>query len=411
MPPVEAWLKVYIGESFFEEDPNHSIYTCVDCHGGDPNSADFAVAHADVTRDPSGVETNNCAKCHGGVTEHQSESLHYSLRGYDTALAKRTIPEHYEALDTMQANHCQNCHTTCGECHISQPDSVGGGLLDNHIFQQTPPMGRTCTACHGSRVGNEYTGKNEGYPADVHIRTQRMSCIDCHSADEMHGVGMGELDSRYDGPEMPACQDCHPDTMGRGSDIMEHAIHRADLLSCQVCHSVAYNNCWSCHTEQTPEGTPYYVIDWSTMAFMIGQNPNPTEERPYKYVTLRHVPAAPNAFDEYGENLLPNFEESPTWVYTTPHNIQRVTPQNERCDHCHGNNDIFLTEDKIVPPAADEAFAEGEKPASLDPQLYIEANRPVIVEAAPDMPRGFNLEPEEEETPEPEDEDTQDLFE
>jgi hypothetical protein len=97
---------------------------------------------------------------------------------------------------------------------------------------------------------------------------------------------------------------------------------------------------------------------------LIGLNPIPSISRPYKYVPVRHVPATPNAYDYYGENLLPNFNLLPTWVYTTPHNIQRSTPQNESCNACHGNAAIFLTIDKVNP---DE----------------IEANLPVIVPEVP----------------------------
>ncbi|MCK7519827.1 MAG: hypothetical protein MZV64_19905 [Ignavibacteriales bacterium] len=47
---------------------------------------------------------------------------------------------------------------------------MGGGLFTGHVFEKTPPMTRSCTACHGSRVGNEFLGKNEGFPGDVHFR-------------------------------------------------------------------------------------------------------------------------------------------------------------------------------------------------------------------------------------------------
>ena len=49
----------------------------------------------------------------------------------------------------------------------------------------------------------------------------------------------------------------------------------------------------------------------------------------------------------YGENLLSNFDALPTWVYSTPHNIQRNTPQNASCEACHANPEIFLTADKV----------------------------------------------------------------
>ncbi len=28
----------------------------------------------------------------------------------------------------MFGNHCDSCHATCGECHVSQPNLVGGGI-------------------------------------------------------------------------------------------------------------------------------------------------------------------------------------------------------------------------------------------------------------------------------------------
>ena len=51
-------------------------------------------------------------------------------------------------------------------------------------------------------------------------------------------------------------------------------------------------------------------------------------------------------------------------AYATPHNIQLQTPQNETCGSCHGNAEIFLTEDKVNPEE-------------------LEANRDVIVESVP----------------------------
>jgi thiosulfate/3-mercaptopyruvate sulfurtransferase len=66
-------------------------------------------------------------------------------------------------------------------------------------------------------------------------------------------------------------------------------------------------------------------------------------------VVLRHVPAAPTGYEFYGENLLPSFDARPTWVYSTPHNIQKETPQNASCNACHGNAAIYLTAEKVKP--------------------------------------------------------------
>jgi len=94
---------------------------------------------------------------------------------------------------------------------------------------------------------------------------------------------------------------------------------------------------------------PYFTTEPSSIGFKIGRNPIRSSEIPYKYVVLRHVPTNASLFDFYGTNLLPNFDDVSTWKYATPHNIQLKTPQNESCDSCHGNEDLFLTEDDVAP--------------------------------------------------------------
>jgi thiosulfate/3-mercaptopyruvate sulfurtransferase len=51
-------------------------------------------------------------------------------------------------------------------------------------------------------------------------------------------------------------------------------------------------------------------------------------------------------------------------VYSTPHNVQKETPQNASCNACHGNAAIFLTADKVRPEE-------------------VEANQEVIVDQVP----------------------------
>ena len=359
MPPLEAWEKVLIDAEAVSTGI-HSSLSCIECHGGN-DAMSMEDAHNGLIRDPSDGQDGICGSCHTDIQEAANDSLHMTLAGYDTALYARSTPEHHPALEEMQENHCNSCHTSCGQCHISQPTSVGGGLLEGHAYVATPPMTRTCTGCHGSRVRSEYTGRNEGYPADVHFTQGRMSCVDCHSGDEMHGV-TGGTDHRYDGTRTPTCESCHEEALS-DDGVMQHGIH-TETVACQVCHSVDYKNCASCHVQQTEEGQAFFTIEPSWMAFRIGKNPNPTEERPWEYVPVRHVPIDPQSFSYYGENLLPQFDNRPTWLEATPHNIQRTTPQTETCDSCHQNPDIWLTADIVNPEE-------------------LEANQPVIIEEIP----------------------------
>ena len=366
---MEAWEKVYFGqEAFFET--YHARYGCITCHGGESGTDDMEAAHQGMVPDPEPAET--CALCHAEIAESFESALHWDLEGYLTVLRERSDEASWDQLMTAYDNHCVECHSSCGQCHVSRPTSAGGGLLTGHLFRESPPPYTTCTGCHGSRVEDEYKGQNEDeegnrFPADVHYNPGGMTCHDCHSGDEMHGA-TGDFDHRYDGPQTPSCTEegCHED-VGPGDEIEQHTEEHLDRLSCQVCHSAEYKNCYNCHVELSEDEVPFFRTDPSQMMLRIGRNPIPSPERPWDYVVLRHVPVARDSFSYYGENLLPNFDSLPTWVYATPHNIQRVTPQSESCDACHGNPDVFLTADDVDP---DE----------------LEANQNVIVEDAPPLP-------------------------
>ncbi len=375
MAPVEPWEKALVDAEAFLPDV-HGQIACTECHGG-VQDADKATAHTDLVADPASGPDSSCAACHAEETEMVSTSLHTTLQGYWTVLDARSVPENHPPLEEMFGNHCASCHAACGDCHISRPDSVGGGLVDGHTINRTPSMSQNCTACHGSRVGNEYLGKNEGVLADVHFRQGRMTCITCHSGQELHGEarctechegaefepGAAPAD-RYAGIQSPLCTDCHP-TVASGADgVVQHQAHE-EKLSCQVCHSVTYTSCDGCHVAVSEASDrPFFETEGSYPTFLIGRNPLQNAHRPYEYVPVRHVPIAETSFEYYGEALLSNFDAQPTWKYATPHNIQRDTPQNESCASCHGNPDIFLTAEKVNP-------------------AELEANRPVIVESVP----------------------------
>ncbi|MBN1178703.1 MAG: hypothetical protein JXD18_05800 [Anaerolineae bacterium] len=369
---MEAWEVVLIDGEAYAEDVHASI-GCTTCHGGTSGTEDMEAAHTGVVRDP---DPATCGTCHSEIVGTAADSLHWSLQGYMGVLEARGSAETMPQLMEAYENHCATCHASCGQCHVSRPTSAGGGLLNGHVFRGTPPPYSTCTGCHGSRIESEYKGKNENeaggtYPADVHYNPGGMNCNDCHTGDEMHGT-MGAVDDRYDGGVIPSCSDegCH-EGIGNGDGIAQHTPVHLEQMSCQVCHATTYKNCYNCHVELSADGVPFFRTDESEMMFLIGLNPIQSEERPWQYVPLRHVPISTDSFSFYGENLLPNFDALPTWTYATPHNIQRQTPQNASCTACHGNDSIFLTAEDVDP---DELAAN---------QLVIVTDVPMALGAAP----------------------------
>jgi hypothetical protein len=359
LPSVERWELVYLYNPAFLETV-HGRYGCINCHGGTGDTLLVEVAHMGLVAEPSAAGL--CGDCHAREVSTAENSLHASVAGYRTVLLARIDPDKTTLLDTMIGNHCEPCHTaTCGQCHVSRAAPLGGGLVAGHLFEHTPPIDLTCAGCHDSRIDDEYRGQVG--TGDVHWGQGEMLCTACHDLRDFHGSPEARL-HRYDGPPNPDCQasGCHPD-VAENDGIAQHGSSHLRNLSCQACHSTAYQNCFGCHLEMK-DGVPGYTLESTRMTFKIGRNPLQDRYRPWKYVPLRHAPIARDSFSHYGQDLLTQFDALPTWKYATPHTVQRITPQNRSCNACHGNASVFLTAADIAP---DE----------------LKANRQVIVEQIP----------------------------
>jgi hypothetical protein len=248
-------------------------------------------------------------------------------------------------------------------------------------------MDNNCTACHGSRVKDEYYGSNNALlgrdkaafapdspwkaeaftlQPDVH-KSKGMNCTACHSGDEMHGTGALAADDRYAVTTAPACTDCHgagkTDAAAFAAVTLHTTAHLKDV-DCYVCHSQPYKNCFDCHTDVTAAGvaffknnigdptlaarkaasaTPDTVTPDSLMTFRVGLNPKWTGEIDVvhkKYVVLRHAPVDADTLTYTGVNalpgLIPNMTALPTWKAATPHTIVRSTEITKACSNCHG---------------------------------------------------------------------------
>jgi thiosulfate/3-mercaptopyruvate sulfurtransferase len=336
----------------------HGKRSCQSCHAGQADSTFTTMeeAHVDMIPDPSAVGA--CDGCHYREARATANSLHTNLWGEKAAieLRARIIFEGSQFEDDYN-ERCGGCHTTCGQCHISRPNSVGGGFPKigtyySHRFRKSPDMNEQCTACHGSRVGTDYKGEIEGNQPDVH-RTRGYKCEFCHTKEEIHGDGLydGErYNHRYEVKSMPRCENCHGST-GGNQYHQTHVTGTGPKLQCQVCHSQPYKNCTNCHGFDTPD----FDIDPSVVQLKIAKNVSPYRPE-YEYSIVRHVPIDPDTYAGWGMPL-PGYLDKPTWLYASPHNILRWTPQttvgeNDACfETCHNTQDgpdgFFLRESDL----------------------------------------------------------------
>jgi 3-mercaptopyruvate sulfurtransferase SseA len=433
--PVPASKKFWIFDGSVAQYPSvlnkmNSVHwgECTYCHGGTDSGTDRATAHS-AGFDPFAA-SSACELCHASVVTEAGAGLHTTLGGYDYILAQRGFGD----VDPAEAQarfekQCTKCHTAdpaaadpmgqtnCGQCHVSVPATAGGGLLAGHAFQMTPSMDNNCTACHGSRVKDEYYGQNNdllgrnktafgtGSPwkdasftlaPDVH-KQAGYDCVFCHEEAEMHGSGhpVAGTGDRYDVTTAPACETCHDALVG-GNDF-HSAIHFANL-DCQVCHTQPYKNCFNCHTDVTSDGVAFYKINQgdptlaarkaassapdsvapdALMTFRAGNNPRFGEAGQKRYAVLRHVPVDRDVFAYTGDNALaglipeagtgaPDMGSSPTWKRATPHSIARQTAITSSCYNCHSTVDFSFQKDPrfwLTDPVAD---AEGWVPSQYE---------------------------------------------
>jgi hypothetical protein len=400
--PLAPWEKVYIKlvgtqTGFSDIDPTHATIGCTGCHGGEQHveSASTTLedriiameeAHTDMQRDPSMDAEGKCGICHEDIVARNEHSTHSMLWGERYKVAFRY--DGSESLDDCPAEinakfdgECMSCHTTCGQCHVSRPNSVHGGFIAKHKFNKTPDMTNNCTACHGSRIGTDFTGSLEGNVNDTHYQ-RGYDCLDCHTED-MHGDGT-ELNnppiSRYAVNGLPTCEGCHTDVASSNTYHNAHWTGSGfgDDLSCFVCHSQPYNNCNSCHVAGEWKGnygevggeTDIHSGDGNYLeypGFRIGHNPAYNDENgPWspslklhandEWILVRHIPVVDDTYENWNaENHTIDINTMETWQYTSPHNVIRWTTQTDTtggigCSvNCHSedltqNLDLYLTQ-------------------------------------------------------------------
>ncbi len=336
-PTRPPFVGAFVNPAF--PDTLHGRIGCTNCHGGNDAATDMAGAHAGLR---PGIES--CTACHADIVERHETSLHHTLRGMELALLNRAGEANYhDHLQPVWDADCNTCHTECSDCHVSLPEAVGGGLIRGHEFFRRAPMEDTCALCHGSRAGGEYLGSFEGIPPDAHFEAG-MHCLDCHRND-LHGDGTS-YDDRWEVAGRAQCSDCHA-TLPNTKSVMHTADHEA--VACQVCHGQPYQNCFDCHAGEE-DGAYFRHAGSKSLQFKIGRNT--VEGYPHDIVTLRSNPVARHSFNFFGNDLLPDFDGTPTWKTAAPHNIRRSTPQNQTCATCHDDPSLFLAEGELDPDGA-----------------------------------------------------------
>jgi len=241
----------------------------------------------------------SCGRCHPDIAEQYSTSLHYTWNGIEHEYAKGAG----EDFGLTVPDGCRKCHTPLKDCEVCHTDNPHNGEISMD----------TCLHCHKKRPGPNYCGKlaghkeAEGLTPDVHYEAG-MTCIDCHTADEIHGGGVNERLA-----VQVQCEDCHTTIL----DIPAHTLH-SDKVDCAACHSAWHQTCVNCHLETSKTDSS------TTDLFYLGMG-HEGKIVPFYNMTMTY------------ENKTVTH-----WVERTPHTI---TKDAHDCGFCHGKSERFVTED------------------------------------------------------------------
>ncbi|HEY9053775.1 MAG TPA: cytochrome c3 family protein [Rectinemataceae bacterium] len=317
-----------VDKEVLETDP-HFEYGCSFCHEGDGNASAQADAHKGLVKRPSD-NLDTCGTCHSDIAATYKLSLHYTNAGMKNGVSPRFSSSEKAMYDEkVFEQSCRSCHASCGDCHVQSPivSGVNTGFIKGHDFVRKDES-KTCALCHGGRVYPEFTGDYGGRP-DVHYRNG-MTCLDCHSATQMHGDGV-EYAGRRDVAIKPSCMECHKDDM-EATELAKdaHGSH-GDAVSCSACHTATgYRQCSSCHLGEGATSSP---------AIVLGDNPR----KPGQLTTLRLIPTVRDTFKKAGI-AQENFDALPNLWDSVPHNIQKRTDRTRDCGTCHSERLYFLDE-------------------------------------------------------------------
>jgi hypothetical protein len=162
-----------------------------------------------------------------------SKSLHVTNQGlvyaYDHGLRKLT------GLPADRIGCAKDaCHArTCGVCH----DVDAAGSVVSPVSRAKTE--KACEPCHGAPDPKD---------VDVHVR-RGMTCLDCHTAREIHGDGKAYDSAWQEGAMQTRCENCHKDV----SKSRSHTVHQGKV-DCSACHTREMRACFNCHIDSRLAG-------------------------------------------------------------------------------------------------------------------------------------------------------------
>jgi len=201
---------------------------------------------------------------------------------------------------------CKNCHVkSCDICHKVEEQGKSA------YSTQTARNQDMCLQCHG-RAKSTMNIDRKAKQEDVHF-TSGMSCVDCHSAREMHGDGTEYYSMKQSGAMETRCENCHD----ADSSTVSHSAHEGKL-DCNACHVLHVTSCTNCHFDTFIETGDKKSIPVSGWMFLMNYRGKVTSANMQTFVAKRNK----------------------TFLIFAPHMSHSVMKEGRKCMECHGTETV-----------------------------------------------------------------------
>ncbi|MGB9773300.1 MAG: hypothetical protein ACP5JH_04515 [Bacteroidota bacterium] len=201
---------------------------------------------------------------------------------------------------------CKNCHvSSCDACHKKETNGKLAYSLEAAKNQDK------CLSCHAREAAIMKINKEANTP-DVHF-ANGMSCMDCHTAREIHGDGVEYKSMKEQGAMDVKCEQCHESV----SKSISHTIH-GNKLDCKACHVRQVVSCTNCHFETMIKEKKRVALPVSGWMFLMNYNGKVTSANMQTFV----VPG------------------NKTFIIFAPQFSHSVRKEGAKCEECHGTNNV-----------------------------------------------------------------------
>jgi Ni/Fe-hydrogenase subunit HybB-like protein len=245
----------------------------------------------------------NLSREYPNLPEHFDfiSSLHYTARGMNYWYSK--VNGGLEKITGVPYSDlgCKNCHVSgCDACHREVKDG-------KTVYSSTAGNQSICLECHG-REGAIMKIDSKAGQEDVHF-TIGMTCVDCHTVNEIHGNGKEYLSMKEEEAMEVQCEDCHDYV----EPTISHTVHK-DKLDCRSCHSRHVLSCTNCHFDFMAQTGKRLSIPVSGWLFLINHKGKVTSAGMQNFVA----------------------KGNKTFLIFAPHMSHSIMKDGRKCEECHG---------------------------------------------------------------------------